>query len=51
MALEGGAGGALVLHHGAEGQGGGEGDAERVGDGEVMLGKGVFLDVQAQAAV
>ena len=40
-----------MLHHGAEGQCGGKGDAERVGDGEVVLGKGILFDVQTQAAV
>lgn len=51
VALEGGAGGILMLHDGAEDQCGGKGYGQRVGDGGVVLGKGVFFDMEVQAAV
>ena len=51
MPLECGAGGVLVFHDGAEDQGGGKGYGQRVGDGGVVLGKGVFFDMEVQAAV
>ena len=51
VAFESGAGCVLVFHDGAEDQGGGEGYGQRVGDGGVVLGKGVFFDMEVQAAV
>ena len=40
-----------MLHDGAEGERRGKGYGERIGDGGVVLGKGVFLDVEAEATV
>lgn len=51
VTLEGGAWGILVLHHGSEGEGGDEGDGERVGHGLVVFLEGVFEDVEAETRI
>ena len=51
MALEGGARGILMLHYGREHKGGNEGHGEGVGHGFVVLGKGVFVDIESEATV
>ena len=51
VALEGGAGSVLMLHHCGEGEGGDEGNRERVGDRLVMLLERVFEDVEAESLV